>query len=396
MEVNFMLYDIAVIGAGPAGSTAAKSCAVRGLKTLCLDRRAFPRPKTCGGGITTAALNTIGFPLPGQMVLSQIRNLQSFFQDKSVRISHPRAFMVIADRSVFDNFLMERAIEAGVEFRQRENVTGLTRENNHLVIRTQTGSYQARAIIGADGVHSTTAKLAGIPGRHQKCALCLSVEVPANPGKVEKESIKIFYDLLPQGYGWIFPKGDRLSVGLGCFKSSYGNLRKGLQTLAARTRLDLPDTVRGHYIPYGGQTRECVADGIILAGDAAGFTDPFTGEGIRFAIISGMLAGETLWNCSRHGLPPNKKNLAGYVNKCQQAFLRDLRYSYMLSKTFFAFPSVMHRFLFDRSEIYSSLLNILEGRYSYSRLTREVMVELPKYCLRWPKPHISKTGQIQE
>ena len=390
-----MLYDVAVIGAGPAGSTAAKFCAMRGLKTILLDRQIFPRPKTCGGGITSAAINTIGFPLPEHTVLGQVHVLRSIINNKTVHIPHPRPFMVITERSVFDNFLAEKAVEAGVEFQQNENVKGLTKEDRYFTIKTQHNSFKAKVLVGADGVHSAAAKLAGLNSRYRSCALCLTAEIPVKSNH-SLDEIQINYDLLPKGYGWVFPKGDRLGLGVGCFTSSYGRLRKALAQLAVTAGSETPEIVKGHYIPYSGQSPECVGDGILLAGDAAGFVDPFTGEGIRYAIISGMMAGETLWNCYRNGIPPNKKNLAGYLDKCRQGFLRDLKYSYMLARTFFAFPSVMHRFLSENPEMYSHLLNILEGRYSYQKLIKDVAVELPKYYLNLPKYHFNRTGQIRE
>ncbi len=392
-----MVYDVAVIGAGPAGSTTARFCAMRGLKTLLLDRCSFPRKKVCGGGITTAALNSLGFPLPVHIVLGQVCNLYSVFDHKSVYFSHPRPFMVTVDRAVFDDYLAEKAIEAGVEFKQTENLTSLTREGSNFSLKTQNGAYMTKSLIGADGVNSTTARLTGLTGQSENNALCLTAEVPAKSDNSQREAVQIHYNLVPKGYGWIFPKGDRLTLGVGCFASNYGILRRALDKLAASASLDLPNTVKGHYIPYGKRTPECVNDGIILAGDAAGFVDPFTGEGIRFAIISGMLAGETIWNCYRNSQPTNKKNLAVYMEKCRQAFLRDFKYSFLLAKAFFAFPSVMHRFLSDNKEIYGRLLNILEGRYTFRKLVKDVASELPKYCFsKLPKYPFNKIGQIRE
>ncbi len=391
-----MMYDVAVIGAGPAGSTAARFCALRGLKTLLLDRCSFPRLKICGGGITTAALNALGLALPGPVVLDRVRHLSSFSGSKSVHIPHPRFFMIVTERSVFDNYLVQKAVEAGVDFRPGENLTGLTGTGRDFLIKTPNNSYRAETLIGADGVHSTTARLAGFPRQPRSHALGLTADVRPGAETGLKEAVQIHYNLIPKGYGWIFPKGDRLTLGVGCYTGNYAGLRQALQKLAASAQLELPEQIRGHYVPYGRQTRECLADGIILAGDAAGFVDPFTGEGIRYAVLSGSLAGETVWHCFYHNLPPNKKNLAGYLVKCRQAFLGDFKYSLILAKVFFALPAIMHRFLFDRSDIFSRLLNILEGRYNYQRLVKDVAVELPKYYAKLPAFSLSKIGQIQE
>lgn len=390
-----MLYDVAVIGAGPAGSTAAKCCAMGGLTTLMLDSCVFPRAKTCGGGLSTATLNSIGSPLPKELILDRVNHLESFFGDRSVRIAHPSVFMVITDRSVFDNYLVEQALATGVMFRQNETLAGLTKTGDFYTIHTQNNTYRAKAVIGADGVHSTTARLAGIPATFKKQALALSVEIPVDSCSFDNEAIKIFYGLVPQGYGWIFPKGDRVSIGAGCFKTGYHTLHQCLQKIAAVSDLTVPDKVKGHYIPYGRPDRDIVTDGIVLTGDAAGFIDPFTGEGIKYAIISGLLAGETLRTCFHENLPINKKNLAGYVKKCRQAFLEDLRYSYILSRAFFAVPSVMHRFLFARNDMYNRFLSILEGRYTYRSLVRDVVVELPKYYAHLPGYMLSRTGQTR-
>jgi len=377
-----MQYDVAVIGAGPAGSTAARYCAMRGLKTLLLDRRRFPRPKTCGGGVTTAALNAIGFPLPADIVRGHIKNLCSHIGNKTVRISHTRVFMITVDRSEFDNYLVEKAVDAGAQFHQDECVTGLAREGNVFSIRTPNNCYRAASIIGADGVHSATARLTGLKNSRKNCALCLSLDIPAGLDNRQSETIQVYYDLVPRGYGWIFPKGDRISLGVGCFTGNYALLGNALQKVAVIAGINLPGNIKGYYIPCGGQTTKCFSDGVILAGDAAGFVDPFTGEGIRFAVISGTLAGETVWNCFRNGLSLKKENLAGYMKKCHRAFLRDFRCSLLLSRAFFSLPSAMQGLLFHNADNYSRLLHILEGRSTYRKYLKSLLARLPKYCVK--------------
>lgn len=371
-----MDYDVAVIGAGPAGSTAARFCALRGMKTLLLDRCAFPRPKTCGGGLTLAALNSIGVPLPERIVLGQARNLQSFFGGQSQYIAHPRPFMVIVDRAGFDYFLAEKAVEAGAVFNEKESLTGLSGENGTFSVRTPKNTYRAHTVIGADGVYSTTARLAGLPSPKNPPALCLTGEVPAgsrggfsNPA-VNAETIAIYYNILPRGFGWVFPGGDKLLLGVGSLSGNYGILREAFGRLASSAGLEQPLTVKGYHVPWLIRCAEPIKGGILLAGDAAGFVDPFTGEGIRYAVISGMLAGETVWNWAKSGLPAKQKSLAGYIIKCRQAFLNDFKYSYLLSRAFFAFPFPMHRLVLGNDQIYSRLLNILEGRSTYRELIK--------------------------
>jgi flavin-dependent dehydrogenase len=101
-----------------------------------------------------------------------------------------------------------------------------------------------------------------------------------------------------------------------------------------------------------------------------------------------MLAAETIYSCYENNIPLNKENLDSYMNKCYQAFGKDLRFSSMLAGTFFTVPSLMYRFLTDNNEIITKLLDILEGRYTYRKLVKEIMLKLPGY---WVK----KTCQIR-
>lgn len=360
-----MHYDVIVAGAGPAGATAARHCARAGLDTLLLDRQDFPRPKTCGGGLTMAAAGELDFALPPELLVNDVKVLRSQFKDRSSEIARPGSFMYLVDRPSFDSFLLANAVEAGAVFR-RDPVRSVIQDRDAAWVETSRELIKARYVIGADGVHSKAADHVRSAYTRYGKGFCLTAEVPAGcfrapPGTGE---IAVYYGEVPLGYGWVFPKGKTASVGIGGICAALNNPGAVWSEFLYKRGIS-PDNsiqVKGAFIPIGGLPRRTGRDRVLLAGDAAGFVDPFTGEGLKYAVISGKLAAGAVIEGSRTGSPADIL----YRQKCTEDLHQELRAALKLSLLFFGWPGPMHGFFHSNPALFQGLLAVLAGETLYT------------------------------
>ena len=157
-----MPYDVIVVGAGPAGSTAARESALRGLSVLMLDKAEFPRDKPCGGAVSVRCANVLDLDLTP--VIERTISGAKFTWRQGLECSRSSSSVIayMTQRRHLDTFLAEQAVDAGVDFRQREGLKSVERSGDHVTVRAGGHSYQGRALVGADGANGTTAKMAGI------------------------------------------------------------------------------------------------------------------------------------------------------------------------------------------------------------------------------------------
>jgi geranylgeranyl reductase family protein len=268
-------YDVAVIGAGPAGSTAAHALASAGAAVLLADKAVFPRDKPCGGGVTLRGARLLPFSLE-PVVEDALDRLDCSLRYRSCfrrQAGGPLAYMT--QRRRLDHFLLQKAAEAGADV--REGVTVDARE------------IDAQIVIGADGCNGTSAKQLGLGG-----GIVHGVALEANVGYDARFAHTMVLDLavVRGGYGWIFPKADHLNVGVGGNAGEGPRLRAELRRLCVEHGID-PDAatdVRGYRLPLRtGRTRLARGNAAVI-GDAAGLVDPFSGDGMYEAFVSAQLA----------------------------------------------------------------------------------------------------------
>jgi geranylgeranyl reductase family protein len=207
-------YDVIIVGMGPAGAVAAAALCREGLTVLGFDKDAHPRYKVCGGGLS-ARIDRLLEPGFKSVVEQTVNGVQFVYRGQDpllIESSQPIAYMVMRDR--FDHYLVQQAIHAGAELRTGEGVVEITQNSDRVGVVTQEGRYQSRMVIGADGANSLVARQL-FPNRSLYRAPALESEVRLGNSRHYPSASTILVDVgaARQGYGWIFPKENGLSVG---------------------------------------------------------------------------------------------------------------------------------------------------------------------------------------
>lgn len=293
--------DAIVVGSGPAGAAAALALGERGVETVVLERQEHPRPKPCGGGIPDAVFELRqDFDLRDvmQREVFQQRCLYNYERDVSFQT---KTGILMFSRPELDEFLITEALRRGeghVSLHQNEAVKQVEMSGDRVTVTTSKGRYSARYLIAADGANSVCGR-ALEPDRPPVEGVALDAEVRVPPEAFEafaKEAVFNF-GCVHAGYGWVFPKRETLSCGVGSWVKATG-LRGTLTEFLDRTFADC-----GYEIVYfSGQAIPLYSPGDVAlhtgrcfyVGDAARLVDPILGEGIRFALWSGFLAGSEL------------------------------------------------------------------------------------------------------
>src|SRR5690554_5286907 len=290
-------FDIIVVGAGPSGTMAAYEAAKSGLKVAILEKESLPRYKTCGGGLVFRGRKMLPFDL-APAVEREFDSVQVGFSGSPYHFQSTRDYPIVTMvmRDKFDKLLVDQARELGVVVLDEHTLLALE-IGDSVVIKTAKGAFEARYVIAADGVYSPTAKMAGwSDDRRLIPALEYEVVVDAVDFQRLSTTVRFDVDVIPNGYGWCFPKGNHLSIGVGLFKKRKVNMRayylEYLQSLGISEVIK--EEAHGYQIPISPRSGSLAKKGVFLTGDAAGLADPLTAEGISNAILSGALAGKTI------------------------------------------------------------------------------------------------------
>ncbi len=292
-------WDVVVVGAGPAGLAAAHAAAGAGARTLVLERAAHPRYKTCGGGLVGASLavvEALGAAGPVGAVARDRVHAATFTHDGRRRFTRRADAPLIAmvRREEFDDVLRAAAQQAGVTVRQRAAVRAVEQDDTGAYVRLADGTrIRAGVVVGADGSAGVTARHVGV--HCGQVDLGLEVELPV-PEPVQRDwrgRLLIDWGPLPGSYGWVFPKDDRLTVGVIAARGQGERTRAYLRAFLDRLGLSgiEPAEDSGHLTRCRTAGSPLRRGRVLVAGDAAGLLEPWTREGISFALRSGRAAG---------------------------------------------------------------------------------------------------------
>jgi geranylgeranyl reductase family protein len=286
-------FDVAVVGAGPAGSTTAYRLARAHARVLLIDKARFPRDKPCGGGLTMRAVRQFPYSVE-PVVEDRITRVRCRLKYGRTMDRHSdQVLCLMTQRRRLDEFLVERAIDAGATFRDGVRV-GVESDRR---VRVDGQAVEVDTVVGADGANGTTAKVLGLGGDMVN-GVALEGNLPYErlPPDDWRGLLVLELATLPGGYGWIFPKGDHVNVGVGGWGTEGPRLRAHLTTLCEHygIRVDELTNLRGHRLPMRRARTKLVAGRALVVGDAAGVLDPVSGDGIYEAAVSGKLAAERI------------------------------------------------------------------------------------------------------
>jgi len=299
-------FDAIVIGAGPAGSTAAFRLSRAGARVLLLDRERFPRDKPCGGGLTYRAVRQL--PVSVEPVVEDtVRRVQLGFRyGRSFERRTEGPLILMTQRRRLDAHLAEQAAEAGAEFRDGVRATALEADDEGVTVRFGGSAASAPVALGADGVNGLTGRALGIVGRREH-----GVALEGNVSHVharEDYRGRAVVDLgaVPGGYAWVFPKGDHVNVGVGGWESEGPRLRAHLERACAEYGVPAErlESVRGYRLPMRRPGDRARSGRVLLVGDAAGLVDPLSGDGMYEAFVSSRLAAESVLRGDLDGYEP--------------------------------------------------------------------------------------------
>lgn len=362
--------DVIVVGAGPAGSTAAREIASRGAGVLLLDRAKFPRDKPCGGGVTIRTAGLLPFSLD-PVIEATVDTAHLRLRDgKEVTRHHTRPMTYMTQRSRLDHFLVERAEEAGVEFRDGQAVKQVLRHpDGTFEVRHRDGSaHRARVVIGADGANGVVRLNLGYESPVESAvALEGNISFPDGIPERYRSGIALNLSFVPGGYGWVFPKDDHVNVGVGGWKDQVGsNLRRDLDRFCELYGFD-PASVtqlRGHHLPLARPGALVAAGGSAVIGDAAGFVDPLSGEGIHGAVASGIAVAPAVEDY----LAGRVNSLSGYHHLITRELTPNIEASRALMEVFHAAPAPFVWLLQHSNRFWDPAGELVRGELEYSAI----------------------------
>lgn len=292
-------FDVIIVGGGPAGSSLAWGLRNTGLRVMVLDKQPFPRNKVCAGWITPAVLESLKLDKEHYQRYHTMQPIHGFrisrMDGKEVETTiqeQPLSFGI--RRLEFDHYLLQRSGASVIA----EPLGELKRTGNHWVVNDR---YQASLLVGAGGHFCPVARYLGArPGKGEITVAAQEVEFPMTERQqqgchIDGRVPELFFCTDLKGYGWVFRKGEYLNIGLG--REDQHHLSEHVKAFCDFLRVkgkftfDLPVKFNGHaYLLYNHSRRKLAGDGVMLIGDAAGLAYPQSGEGIRPAIESGLLA----------------------------------------------------------------------------------------------------------
>ena len=352
------MYDLIIVGGGPSGASAGRTAGKQGLSTLLLEKEHFPRYKSCGGALSSYGLSCLDFSLPEYVVERYISKVKIHFMDGFVEVEKEGNLALLISRTVFDYFLLEKAKETGIEVHTGEKVLDCIEGKDFVEVRTTDNTYLGKFVLIAEGSDGSLKYKVRSKDKRTEYCLGLVSEITDEDEAIQSQcpgTLDIHFGIAQGGYGWIFPHAGYYSVGVMGIAQYFKNPKRVMLDFMEENGFTGNFPIRSHIIPVGGIARKTINSRLLLSGDAAGFVEAFSGEGMAYAIRSGQLAAETIAGIMMYGRKLNY--IQKYESRCRQEFGNYLASSLKLEKVMHHFPEISFKLAVSNREILEKYLD---------------------------------------
>ena len=387
-----MKYDVVIVGAGPSGSTAAKNLAENGKKVLIIDKQKFPRDKPCGGAIPTRVMKQ--FPYVEEFIdsISYGSYTHSSSLKYTLKFVRDKPLLATVIRKDFDDGLVKLAVNAGAMFLNSKTVKDVTTQKDKAVLLLDDKEkIEAKIVLGCDGMRSIVAEKTNLCKKMDDICICVVQEQPMSAQQLQKyfTDKKIVHLFIKTqgiaGYGWIFPKKKHINIGMGQFESAVDlskprpnlkeSYKKYIKLLKEKKMLpkDFPiENVKGGTLPVF-PLKKTYSDRVLICGDAAGFVNSITGEGIYYAMASGEMAANVALE-SLDSDDMSSEFLSKYQDLWYDKFGKDLKLLGRFNKMWGNDSERFVRLLSKDLKFAKLIVGITGGRISISRYRTKIII----------------------
>ncbi|MGB3202029.1 MAG: geranylgeranyl reductase family protein [Nodosilinea sp.] len=362
------MYDVIVVGAGPAGASTAYHLAKQGHSVLMVEKDVFPRYKPCSGAVSPSVAEFFEFDFAPAIArsLRRVRYTYKLGDPIEAELTTTDPIWMV-NRDVFDRFLVQQAQNQGAQLKDGIAVTAIANKGDYWQVSTPDETLEAAYLVAADGATGPMAKWLGFPDVALRTASILEVNAP-----VEDDcAINFEFGLVKQGCAWNFPKADGYSIGVATFLGQApADYRKPLEKYSQSFGVS-PDqgTVYTYPLKLWDGNHPLHTHRAVLVGEAAAIVDPLSAEGIRPGMISGVRAAEAI----HAALAGEPEALANYTATMHSTWGEDMPWAKRIAGLFFRVPGIGYRVGIKRPTATQRLGQILAGEVSYADIAGRVM-----------------------
>ncbi len=368
------MYDCIIVGAGPAGGSAAYHLAKKGRSVLILEKESLPRYKPCGGGVSPQIAQWFDFDFSPVISLkvSSLRFTWKMGDPVDAELENTEPIWLVR-RDHFDHFLVQKSQEQGAELRDNTEVKGIAWKGDRWQVNTASGAVEGRYLVAADGAKGMMANWLGFKDRKRRLAGALEAEASAQI--TGPQAVHFEFGMVKNGYIWNFPKADGYSIGIGTFRG--GDQKQDFKAILAEYAtlfgIDMKTTKQyGHPLCLWDGNQKLHTQNALLVGESACIVDPMTAEGIRPSIYTGVKAAEAIDGA----IAGNANALEEYTNIINAEWGEDMAWAQRLAGVFYRVPGVAYKVGIKRPSASEKMAKVLCGELRYADVANRALKRL--------------------